>query len=219
MKSSSAAFQKLQKLEFTDCDDLEIEVPMPSYLEEISKIVSCFHYAMCSAKLIAYSAPPEPSSLSDSIQCLKILVESLCKVLNYSNISEVSLPKPYEKNQTYSVVNRMLKAPAEGIYLKQTECKEICSLIFGDVRDVEHNALKEKVMKSQQQIVKYAKNIHELHAKLEDKEKELIRVYDNIDKINEEISKSLVQKYKSPKSKLQLDSRGDSTCASININC
>ena len=112
----------------------------------------------------------------------------------------------------------MLKAPADGLYLKNNECKEICNLIFGDIRDVEYNALKEKILKSQQQVVKYAKIISDLRIKLEEKEKELISVYDSIDNLNQEIGKSLLIKYKSPIIKNSSKYSGESTGSSINPN-
>ena len=217
MKTNSAAFQKLKKLEINDLEDAIEENPFPSYLEDISKISGCLHLAMCSAKLLPYSPTPEHNSLSDSIDYLRYLVNSLCKVLNFSELDEPHMLKHQEKPPTFSVLNKMLRVSSDGIYLKPHECKEICSIIFGDIRDVEHNALKEKIMKTQKQIVKYSKTIFELRVKLEEKEKELISVYDDIDRINQEMSTCLLTKYKSPISTTNFKFSGESTCASINI--
>ena len=217
MKTNSAAFQKLAKLEINE-DESPDDIQNSGLLEDLSEIITNLHSAMCSAKVLSYSSPPINKNLAESVYYLKFLVTSLTKIFEYTESPEYKIPEIEKNPSTFSALKKMMRHPPDGIYLKENECKEICSLLIGNIRDVEVNILKDKFMKSQQVIVKYGKTILELRHKLEAKQKELDMIYDNIDELNFEISKSLVFKYKSPIEEKKNKFSVESTCNSINLN-
>jgi hypothetical protein len=210
MKSNSAAFQQLQKLEIKELDE-NPEYSPDILLQEISELNRLLHTVMFSSKLLSYSLVPYHSNIKESIVYLKSLIDSLSQSL----CIEIPEPLKNDSSSTFNTLKKIIKVPIEGLYLKQSECKEISSLIIGNVRDPECTTLKEKLRKSQQQTENYSKTILELHVKLEAKEKEIIYLYDEIDNLNEQICKTLAFKCKNPiKGKFSVES----TCTSVNFS-
>jgi hypothetical protein len=82
----------------------------------------------------------------------------------------------------------------------------------GDIRDEEYSSLKQKLLDSQQKLVQYSKIILENRVRIEEREKELEELYDQVDILNEEIKKSICGSRN--RSKIS----GGSTSASINLN-
>ena len=209
MFSNSAAFQQHRKIEIFEQEE---SPGTQDFIEDLQEIIFSLHCTMFSAKFITSSSVPVDQPLSDTLNYLRYLVSSLGKAL--SNVSDSS---PVESksgpNSTFNVLKKMMRAPQDGVYLKQYECKEICSLLVGDVRDVEFSTLKQKLMDSQQKVVQYSKIIFENRVKLEEKEKELEELYDHIDLLNEEVRKS-IRGYRDIRSKIS----ADSTSASVNMN-
>lgn len=203
MNSNSAAFQKLRKLEINEIEESPERL---DFTEELEEIIFSLHSTLFSVKFITSSYTPSYSSAADSLNYLRYLVTSLSKALSYTSIP---LPSKPESPKTFSVLKKMMRCPPDGVYLKQSECQEICSLLIGDIRDIEYNCIKEKLMNSQQKIVKYSKIIHENQVRIEEREKELEDLYDHIDLLNDEI-KSAVRG-----SRLRIHP-SNSTCTSIN---
>lgn len=203
MNSNSAAFQKLRKLEINETED---SPEQQEFLEDLQEIIFSLHSTLFSAKFITSSLTPSSSSITESLNYLRYLVSSLSKGISYLSPPIPCNPEP---PNTFSVLKKMMRSPPDGVYLKQSECQEICSLLIGDIRDVEYNCLKEKLMNCQQKIVKYSKIIHESRVRIEEREKELEDLYDHIDLLNDEIKNSVRG------SRMRIKT-SCSTCTSIN---
>jgi hypothetical protein len=216
MDLKSAACQQHKKLDIQEIEDSPEPQETSNILEKLVEIINELHKTMFNAKYLTYSLSPRMNSITESLDYLTSLVKSLKKCLCVADISLEKSAILIDKPNTFNTIQKMIRAPIGGIYLKQSECKEISSLLIGDLRDVENNALKEKLMKSQQQIVKYAKAIQDFREKLEQKQKDVEYLHENIDLLNSELSKYLIPRTNTHVKTLSAKFSGESTIASIN---
>jgi hypothetical protein len=208
MYSNSAAFQQHRKLEIFDNEE---SPGFQDINDELQEIIFSLHSSMFSAKFIKSSSFPSDQPISESLNYLRYLVSTLSKAL--SSVPDNLEPEGLSSHPTtFPVLKKMMRAPSEGVYLKQSECKEICGLLVGDIRDEEYSSLKQKLLDSQQKLVQYSKIILENRVRIEEREKELEELYDQVDILNEEIKKSICGSRN--RSKIS----GGSTSASINLN-
>lgn len=143
-------------------------------------------------KIGVFHEIPEVYDLTDSIISLKSLVKILCKEVSdkkifNSNIVEEKEIAYKEQGLNYQfsetpvtlvhkkgsdVIGRIFKMPDVGMYLTQTDCKDLSCFVIGAVRDSASNNLQKVIDKLQEKVIFYGKELSKTRKFLREKEDE-----------------------------------------------
>ena len=199
--SSSASNQKMTKLsiisnESSDYNpdlynDYEI-APRPSQLslsEDLDLLIQTLKKAL-STKGIPTDFP------INSIDTLKVLVTTICteflkatqntKEIYMKNEKSLDLEEisvnlvPHKKHDPLS---KIFEIPETGVTLNKEECENIAALLVGAIRDSSSHELREKMKRLQDKIIVTAQRFGEMKRQLEQKDKEINRLKEEMEKI------------------------------------